>query len=79
MLSLTLSCWFAAINSGTAVFGVVKAMLFYDVAAIGIFLYSGFELSLAGILLWPAVAIHVALMILLIWAWRKEQRSATGT
>ena len=64
LFSLTLACWFAADSSATAASGVVKAMMFYDVAAKGIFLYARFELSLAGILLLPAVVVHAVLAIL---------------
>ncbi len=69
LLSLTLACWFAADDRTAATFGVIKAMLFYDVAAIGVFLYSRFGFGLGGILLWPAIAIHAGLAMLLIWAW----------
>ena len=79
LLSLTLACWFAADDPTIAAFGVVKAMLFYDVVAIGIFLYARFALELAGLLLWPAIVIHAILAMLLIWSWRKEQRHAPGT
>lgn len=61
LLSLSLASWLVAKEPGAAALGVVKALLFYDVMAIVVFLYSRLALGLAGILLWPAVVVHVIL------------------
>ena len=32
-----------------------------------------------GVLLWPAVAVHAGLSVLLVWAWWKERRAPEAT
>ena len=54
------------------------------VSVVGLLVYSAFAtLYLAcllaagawvGVLLWPAVAVHAVLTILLVWAWSRERR-----
>jgi hypothetical protein len=51
-------------------------MLTYG-AAVAVYLaYLGLAGGLGGILLWPAVALHVVLAILLVTAWRRSRQEA---
>jgi hypothetical protein len=46
---------------GPASQGVVVALLFYNPAVAGVLAFAGFGHDLHGILLWPAVAFHIAM------------------
>jgi hypothetical protein len=62
LLSLGGACWLAR-NAGPnqSVRGLVAAMLLYNVAAGGVLASAG--VRLAGVFLWPAVALHAALAV----------------
>jgi hypothetical protein len=62
LLAIAIACWLARTdtNSRTS-FGMIAAICFYDVAASLLLTYAGLFLKLAGIALWPAVALHAAL------------------
>jgi hypothetical protein len=47
----------------------MRALLIYNLLATIYLAYLGFSGQLVGILLWPAVAVHVLLSILLGRAW----------
>lgn len=50
-----------------------RAMLTYN-ASIALYLgYLGTLGHLRGLLLWPAVALHAVVAVLLVWTWRKER------
>ena len=58
LIALGIACW-----PGTPLVG----MLIYS-AAIALYLaYCGFVGGLSGILLWPAVILHLIVTVLLIW------------
>lgn len=62
ILALGIACWLARTDSGSpAAKGLIVALLFYDLATITILLSARFEVGLSGLLLWPAVAGHLAL------------------
>jgi hypothetical protein len=64
LLSLGLSCWIARSDgpSRTAK-GLVAAMTFYNAAAVAILAFAGIGFGLHGLALWPAVALHSAMLI----------------
>ena len=62
LASLGGACWLAR-NEGPscAVRGLVAAMLLYNSAAVAVLASAGARDGLAGVLLWPTVALHLAL------------------
>ena len=69
LIALGVACW-PDRNTLRAFF----AMLTYNLLAVLYLVYVGISGG-AGILLWPAVAEHAGLSVLLLWVWRKEQRA----
>ena len=72
ILALGLACWPSRqrVESGSSAF---RAMLLYNVL-IALFLVYLFKVGhLGGVLLWPAVVLHAAVALLLVWTWRNEQ------
>ena len=62
LLSLAVACWLAGGDAQSiAARGLVKAMLIYNVGAVIILAVAGFGIQPVGVLLWPAVALHVAM------------------
>jgi hypothetical protein len=61
LLSLAIACWLPRNNAAAT--GIVKAMLFYNLAVAALLLYAliGYKLSGAG--LWPVVLLHGGLAI----------------
>jgi ABC-type Fe3+-siderophore transport system permease subunit len=72
LVALGIACWPRNIAHG-ALFG----MLAYSTLAMFYLAYVGIG-GVAGILLWPAVAVHAALSVLLVLVWRKEQKSPSA-
>jgi hypothetical protein len=64
LLSLGAACWLAR-NDGPsrARRGLVAAMLLYNCAAVGVLANAAASLSFVGVLIWPAVAVHTALVL----------------
>jgi len=72
LVALGLACWPGSrpANAGAPAF---RAMLVYN-ALIALFLAYLFTTGrAAGILLWPAVALHGLVALLLTWSWRRER------
>jgi len=67
LIALGLACWPASEASG-GISRALRAMLCYSLLATLYLAYVGFIYGLIGILLWPAVVVHVILTILLAWA-----------
>jgi hypothetical protein len=66
LIALGIACWPGAIAQWA-----FYAMLTYSTLITLLMIYAG-VIGLVGILLWPAVAFHAALSVLLVWARRKE-------
>jgi hypothetical protein len=62
IVALAIVCWLARrdVNSPAAE-GVVVALLFYNLVVAGVLAFASFGHDLHGILLWPAVAFHIAM------------------
>ena len=68
LIALVMACWTSSTPRRE-----FYAMLTYSTFVMLFLAFVGFT-GFTGILTWPAVAVHAALSILLVWAWRKEQR-----
>lgn len=68
LIGLGIACW----PGGTALCG----MLAYGGLVTLYLAYLGVTGEFSGILLWPAVALHAVLTLLLAWAWFKPQDHA---
>ena len=77
LLALSVACWPGRGQAeGNA--PAARGMLVYN-ALIALFLAYLFAAEhMSGILLWPAVVLHAAVALLLVWTWR-ERRSATAS
>ena len=74
LLALGVACWPSG-QSGESRSAAFRGMLTYNVL---IALYLGFlgtARHLGGVLLWPAVALHAAVALSLVWAWRNARRA----
>jgi len=73
LLALGLACWPGRrpAESGLQTFW---AMLLYNILIALYLAYLGTAGHLAGLLLWPAIALHGAVALLLAWTWRDERR-----
>jgi hypothetical protein len=69
LLSLAVACW----PEGN-LFRAFLAMLIYGALVMLCLVYAWLT-GVAGILLWPAVATHGVLSVLLVWAWRNGRRT----
>ena len=70
LVALGLACWPKTDAAGDGI-PARRAMLAYN-ALVAVYLaYLGLAAHLAGLLLWPAVAEHVVVTLLLVGAWRR--------
>lgn len=74
LIALGLACW-PSRDAGRHV-PALRGMLSYSMLASLYLIYLGVGREWVGTLLWPAVAVHVALTILLAWAWLEQRRSS---
>jgi hypothetical protein len=76
LLALGLACWPGSQDAegGSPIF---RAMLIYNVLIALYLSYLGTGGHLGGVLLWPAIALHAMLALLLVRAWREERMKAT--
>ena len=61
LLSLAIACWLPRNNAAAT--GIVKAMIFYNLAAAATLLYASIGDKLSGAGLWPAILLHAALAV----------------
>jgi hypothetical protein len=74
LLALGVACW-PGREAGS---GSARGLLTYSLLVTLYLVYLGVIGHLAGILLWPAVVVHAAWMLLLVKAWRRERQSPGG-
>lgn len=77
LLALSAACWpgMPGSESNSPAF---RGMLFYNAVAALYIAYLGLFVS-SGLLLWPAVALHAAVTILLVRSWRDERQVKAGS
>jgi hypothetical protein len=64
LLAIGVASWLARNGEqGPAQLGLLVGILIYNVGAAALLAYAGFKLGMAGLALWPAVVIHVALAV----------------
>jgi hypothetical protein len=68
LITFGLASWPSAVPPSCPA-SAVRALLIYNLLATVYLLYLGIGGKLVGILLWPAVALHAILAILIIRAW----------
>lgn len=61
IVALSIVCWLARDEQGRAARGLVSALMFYNLAVAGVLAFASLSDGLHGMLLWPAVAFHVAM------------------
>jgi hypothetical protein len=78
LLALGLACWPGRqrAEGGSPAF---QAMLIYNVLIALYLAYLGTVGHLGGLLLWPAVALHAVVALLLVRTWRDERRTKATT
>src|SRR5215467_7268402 len=74
LLALGVACW-PGREAGSS---SARGLLTYSLLVTLYLVYLGVIGHLAGILLWPAVVVHAAWMLLLVKAWRHEWQSPGG-
>jgi len=72
-MGLGVACW-----PGRVADWALRGMLTYSSLATLYLVVLGFRREWVGELLWPAVAVHAILTVLLVWAWFKERKTETS-
>jgi hypothetical protein len=62
LVSLAIACWQARDNTQASIV-ITKAFVFYNSSAALLLLYASLIEHLSGIGLWPAVLLHIALLV----------------
>jgi len=79
LLSFGCACWLARNDRpNSAVSGLIVAMLLYNGAAVAVLAGAGAGARLAGVLMWPTVALHAVLALWCIACLRSGPRVLTG-
>jgi len=71
LASLAIICWLYRNKAQTAA-GIIKAMLFYNLAAAALLIYAFYGEGYSGVGLWPAVLLHASLAV---WCLKFLQKS----
>ena len=76
LIALGSVCWVARNETQSRIaFGLVGAMLFYNVAAVLLFGYARISFGLSGIGLWPAVILHTVMSVWCVVCLRVAHRN----
>jgi hypothetical protein len=67
LIALGIACWPGPPVAGMLIYGAVLALYLA---------YLGFASAFIGVLLWPAVVLHVILTTLLIWLSIRDKRTS---
>jgi hypothetical protein len=79
LLSLSAACWLARDDGPSlALRGLIAAMLLYNCAAVGVLAHAGAVVGFVGVLMWPAVAVHAALVVWCSACLRSGSANAAG-
>jgi hypothetical protein len=78
LLALGVACW-PSREAGSGRARSTEALLTYSLLVTLYLVYLGVVTHLAGILLWPGVAVHVIWMLLLVAAWRHDRQRPEGS
>jgi len=78
LLALGVACW-PGREAGSGSARSAGAMLTYSLLVTLYLVYLGGVVHLAGMLLWPAVAVHAVWMLLLVAAWCRERQRPEGS
>ena len=74
LLALGLACWPGRQHAESSS-SAFRAMLIYNVVIALYLAYLGTVGHLGGLLLWPGVALHAVVALLLVWTWRHGRRA----
>jgi Ca2+/Na+ antiporter len=74
LLALGVACWPGRQRIESSL-PALRAMLIYNVLIALFLAYLGTAGHLAGLLLWPGVALHAVVALLLVRAWRLERQT----
>lgn len=77
LLALSAACW-PGMPGSESKSSAFRAMLFYNSVAASYIAYLGLFVS-SGLLLWPSVAFHIAVTVLLVSSWRDERQIKAGS
>lgn len=67
LLAIGVASWIARTDTLTpAQFGLLTGLFIYDATAAILLIFAGTVLNMAGVVLWPAVALHA---VLAAWCW----------
>jgi hypothetical protein len=79
LLSLSAACWLARIDGPSpALRGLIAAIVLYNCAAVGVLAHAGVVAGFVGVLMWPAVALHAALVVWGVACLRSGSATAAG-
>jgi hypothetical protein len=70
LFSFAIATWPTSEDSPSA--PAIRAMLFYNLVATGYLAHLGIAGKLVGVLLWPAVIIHLILTVIVGYEWVKD-------
>jgi hypothetical protein len=75
LLALGIACWLASADTQSyAAWGVVSAMVLYNLGATVILGLAGLQAQPAGVALWPAVILHAAMTVWCVSQLRRPTR-----